>query len=160
MKRKRARSVAAGRAGAGLPLRTVGPALLLLALAAAALAGQQGPSSLTLEEAIDLARRNNPTYLSTQNDMSAASWQEREAYAQFLPSLNASFGTTWQDAGTQRFGTFEVAQSTEWFYSGYNLSLGMTIDGNAIFAIPNARANKRASRRPSSTSAPWSRSST
>ena len=124
--------------------RAIMTALVLMALFATSLIGQQAPSQLTLEEAIGLAKANNPTFLSTQNDQSAANWQVREAYAQFLPSLRAGVGGTWQAAGVQRFGTVEFAQNTDWLYSGYSLNFGMTIDGNTIFGIPNARANKRA----------------
>ena len=115
--------------------RAIMTALVLMALFATSLIGQQAPSQLTLEEAIGLAKANNPTFLSTQND---------QAYAQFLPSLRAGVGGTWQAAGVQRFGTVEFAQNTDWLYSGYSLNFGMTIDGNTIFGIPNARANKRA----------------
>jgi hypothetical protein len=65
--------------------RAVLTALVLLALAATQLVAQRAPSRLTLEEAITLAKGNNPLYLSTQNDMAAANWQTREAYAAFLP---------------------------------------------------------------------------
>ena len=117
---------------------------VLLAISASSVLGQQTPASLTLEDAISLAKTNNPTFLSTQNDQAAADWQVREAYAQFLPSLRASMSGTWQEAGSQRFGTVEFQQNTDWLYSGYSLNFGMTIDGNTIFGIPNARANRRA----------------
>ena len=119
-------------------------AVVLLALVATSLVAQQGPARLTLEEAIDLAKRNNPTFLSTQNDRSAANWQVREAFSRFLPSVNTSLAGTWMEAGVQRFGTIVFSdQVTDWFYSGYSLNIGLTIDGNSIFGIPNARANKR-----------------
>ena len=129
----------------GLARRVWMTALIFLALFATSLVAQAAPQRLTLEEAITLAKSNNPTFLSTQNDQSAANWQVREAYGQFVPSVRSSFGTTWQEAGAQRFGTIVFDdQITDWYFSGYNLNLGMTIDGNTIFGIPNARANKRA----------------
>lgn len=118
-----------------------------MALFVTSLVGQQVPAQLTLEEAIGLAKTNNPTFLSTQNDQSAANWQAREAYAQFLPSVSVGLGGTWQAAGVQRFGTVELAeQNTDWLYSGYGINLNMTLDGNTIFGVPNARANKRATK--------------
>lgn len=128
----------------GIAARVLMIALLLMALYANALLGQEAPFQLTLEDAISLAKGNNPTFLSTQNDQSAANWQVREAYAQFLPSVNTSMFGTWQEAGAQRFGTIVFEGSTNMLYSGYGINLGMTIDGNTIFGIPNARANKRA----------------
>ena len=126
-------------------VRAVVGGLALLAVAATALMGQRVPNELTLQDAIGLAKANNPTYLSTQNDQASANWQVREAYAQFIPSLRTSVAATWQEAGVQRSGTILfAAQATDWLFSSYNLTLNMTIDGNTIFGVPNARANKRA----------------
>lgn len=128
-----------------LAWRVLAVGVLLLAFSAVALYAQQAPTELTLDEAIDLAKGNNPTFLSTQNDQAAANWQAREAYAQFLPTVSVGLGGTWQQAGVQRFGTVELAQqATDWLYSGYSVNFNMTIDGNTVFGIPNARANKRA----------------
>jgi outer membrane protein len=119
--------------------------LLLLAVSAGAVLGQVVPEELTLQEAIELARLNNPTFLSTQNDQPAADWQVRESYAQFLPSVRASAFGSWQDAGSQRFGTIVFEdQVTDWAFSGYSLNFGMTIDGNTLFGVGNARANRSA----------------
>jgi outer membrane protein TolC len=121
--------------------------VLATALCSAAL----GPSSasaqqtqLTLDDAIALAKGASPSFLRVQNDQAAADWQVREAYAQFLPSVNTSIRGVWQQAGAQRFGTVAFEQNTDWYYSGYTIGLGLTIDGNTIFGIPNARANRRA----------------
>ena len=46
--------------------RAVLTAVVVLALAATALVAQRAPSQLTLEEAITLAKGNNPLYLSTR----------------------------------------------------------------------------------------------
>jgi outer membrane protein len=125
--------------------QVLGAALVLLALSATSLVGQQAPTELTLAEAIALAKTNNPTFLSTQNDQAAANWQVREAYAQFVPSVTAGAFGSWQEAGSQRFGTIVFEdQITDWAFSGYNVNFGMTVDGNTIFGIGNARANKRA----------------
>ena len=131
----------------GLKAR-LGAVALALEFAASALAaaavGAQAPTELTLEDAVALAKGSSPMYLSTQNDQASANWQVREAYGQFLPSLNASLNGTWQEAGAQRFGTIVFDdQITDWYFSGYTLGLGMTIDGNTIFGIPNARGRAR-----------------
>jgi outer membrane protein TolC len=115
-----------------------------VAIGVAPLSAQQATTQLTLEDAIALAKGSSPTFLSTQNDQAAADWQVRESYAQFLPRADASLFGTWQQAGAQRFGTVSFEQNTDWYYSGYAFGLGLTIDGNTIFGIPNARANKRA----------------
>ncbi len=117
---------------------------VILALVGAPLQAQQA-DQLTLEDAIALAKGSNPGFLATQNDQAAANWQVREAYAQFLPRLDANLTGAWQEAGAQRFGTIVFQdQITDWYFSSYGLSLGMTIDGNTIFGVPNARASRRA----------------
>jgi outer membrane protein len=117
----------------------------VLALVGTPVAGQQPAAQLTLEDAIALAKGSNPGFLSTQNDQAAANWQVREAYAQFLPSVDANLQGAWQEAGAQRFGTIVFQdQITDWYFSFYGINLGMTINGNTIFGIPNARANSRA----------------
>ncbi|MDZ7779560.1 MAG: TolC family protein [Gemmatimonadota bacterium] len=100
---------------------------------------------LTLEDAIELARANNPTFLSTENDRDVASWREREAYGAFLPRVDASGSAAYTKAGTQRIGTLDFgAQGTDWYSSSYNLGLTWTLSGNTIFGVSNARSTRRA----------------
>jgi outer membrane protein len=58
--------------------------------------------------------------------------------------VTTSLQGVWQQAGAQRFGTVAFEQNTDWYYSGYSIGLGLTIDGNTIFGVPQARANRRA----------------
>src|SRR3990172_8041216 len=55
---------------------------------AAGLAAQQ--PTLTLDDAITLARRNNPDYLAQKNDADVADWSVREAYGGLLPGASPS----------------------------------------------------------------------
>ena len=115
------------------------------ALVASPLGAQQVADRLSLDDAIALAKGSSPTFLSTQNDQAAANWQVRESYAQFLPSVTADMTGVWREAGAERFGTIVFDdQITDWYYSSYGIGLNMTIDGNTIFGIPNARASRRA----------------
>jgi outer membrane protein TolC len=61
---------------------------------------------LSLEQAIALARQNNPGFLQQRNDEGAADWAVREAYGQLLPGASVSTGFSYQAAGTPRFGNF------------------------------------------------------
>lgn len=129
----------------GIAVRVLGVGVVLMALSALGVSGQTAPDELTLDEAIALAKTNNPNFLSTANDQSAANWQVRESYAQFLPSVTTSLTGQWQEAGSQRFGTIVFEdQITDWAFSAYSVNFGMTLDGNTIFGISNARANRRA----------------
>lgn len=120
-------------------------ALMLLALAAPSLVAQQAPSMLTLDEAIDLARRNNPGFLSTQNDQASADWAVREAYGAYLPSLSANAGGGYRGTGQVRVGTITLDdQVTDYLLSNYNVGFNWRLDGNTIFGVSNASASRRA----------------
>ncbi len=120
-------------------------ACTLLALAAGSLRAQEVPKSLTLDDAINLAERNNPAFLSTKNDQGPAAWKVREAYGQFLPEVDAQGGMSYQAAGVQRYGTVNLGvQSTDWYSSSYRLGITWAISGSTLFGLANARASERA----------------
>lgn len=104
-------------------------------------------ATLTLEEAINLARANNPTYRATANDESVAHWRVREAYSQFLPSFGVSSRLGYTAEGTQRVGgaasQFDVTTPTT-YTSSYGINLGMNIGGATFFRTAEAKANSRA----------------
>lgn len=119
-------------------------ALLVVPLGATPLMAQ-APETLTLEEALRLARENNPNFLSQRNDQAAADWGVREAYGQFLPNATASGSMGYTEAGTQRIGTLDFGvQSTDWYSSSYRLALSWSLNGNTLFGVSNARASQRA----------------
>ena len=120
-------------------------ALAVTGFGATATSAQVRPDRLTLDEAIELARRNNPTFLSTENDRGVAAWGERAAYGAFLPTVSASASAGWTAAGAQRIGTVDFGvQGTDWYSSSYNLGLTWTLNGSTIFGVSNARSNRRA----------------
>src|SRR5687767_11778303 len=81
------------------------PLLIPLFAARGAFAQQ----ALSLDEAIALARQNNPAFLQQRNDEGAADWAVREAYGQLLPGASVSTGFSYQAAGTPRFGNFTAS---------------------------------------------------
>lgn len=104
-----------------------------------------GPVTLTLERAVQIAEENNPAFLSTRNDADPAAWQVREAYAAtFLPRASTNFGATYTGRGTQRIGTLDFGSTPERYTSYYSLGLSYTLDGNTLFALPSARATRNA----------------
>ena len=128
-------------------------AALLLATSPAALptpaAGQQTPVTLSLEEAVRLARRHNPEYRTTANDGRVADWQVAEAYGSFLPSLSVGSGINYQFEGTPRFGNFSgadlgLSRSPAQYFSSYDISLDLSISGATFFQAAQARANAKA----------------
>ena len=101
-------------------------------------------SPLTLDEAIALARRNNPTFLSVANNRRTADAAVRSARGAFLPSADASFGARYQQGGTQVFNGLNFSNSSATQQSSYSLDLNYRIN-SATFVQPSAaRANRDA----------------
>ena len=129
-------------------------ACLALALSMApktALAQDIVPVTLTLEQAIDIARRNNPSLQATRNDESLADWEVKAAYGALLPSATTSAGVSWQGAGEQRFGSLTLEQlgfanQPSFVFSNYRIGLGYQIDGRTLLAPGQAKMNRNAAR--------------
>jgi outer membrane protein TolC len=122
-------------------------AAALLATAALAL-GQEAPR-LTLDEAIELARGNNPTFLTTQNNEAAADWGVRAAMSNLIvPSLTASGFATYRSPGINRIGTITTGSVGQGalYGSQYSLDLNYTLDGNTLFGLSSAKADRNAAR--------------
>ena len=127
---------------------TTSAALFGLLVTATAALGQT--TQLSLDEAIDIAKANNPLFLSTANDVDQANWEAREAYGQFLPSFTVGGGAQYTDAGVQRFGVFTgsdiSAGTTDYFISDYFMQAQFNFSGQTLFRARTARANSRATR--------------
>lgn len=126
------------------------PALLLLGtlLQPFALHAQEGSGAgLSLEEAIALARRNNPGYLAATNDREVADWDVRQAYGALAPSASVSGSLSWQGTGEESFGSFTseqlgFANQPSFYSSSYNLGLQYRMDLATLFAPSQAEANR------------------
>ena len=130
-----------GLAGAAL----LGAALLL----GPGLLEAQGPATLTLDEALELARQNNPTFLSARNDEAPAGWAVREAYANFLPTASASGGARYEDSGPALFGSFTgadigITRLPAYYFSNYSGTLSLSLSGETFFNLQEQRASRRA----------------
>jgi len=130
--------------------RTACAAVIALMLVPASTLAQSSAASLTLEEAIDLARRNNPVYRSQTNDAAVADWGVRAAYGSFLPSLSVSSGMSYQAAGPLRFSgaitgaDLGITQTPAYYSSRYGISFGLSLSGATFFELSQARAQRDA----------------
>lgn len=130
-----------GRYAAGLLalLLMVGPAPSAYAQAA----------TLTLDDAIALALRNNPGYLQQANDVGAADWAVRSAYGALMPMASASTSYSYTAEGGQRFGNFTgselgLATATDYHATSYGLNMNMRVSGSSLFAPRQAQSQRRA----------------
>jgi len=99
-------------------------------------------ASLTLDEAISLARQNNPLYLQTANERKSADAQVRQAYSALLPSSNASFYSGYQQGGQIYVQGGSLAVGSDQLQSGYNLGVNYRISAGTLLQPRAAKANR------------------
>jgi len=122
--------------------------LILALLVPAGVRAQSAPpapqqrTTLSLDEAITLARRNNPLHLATINNRRTADAAVRAAQGQLLPSADASFFAQRQQGGRQIFGGTSLGASSDINQSQYQIGIGYRIN-RATFVTPKL---ERASR--------------
>jgi outer membrane protein len=116
-------------------------------LAAVALVAQtvtaQAPTNLTLDEAVSLARRNNPLFRQTVNAQRSADANRRVAYASLLPSVSANLFGRYQQTGAQFVQGIRLDNSADILQGSYGLNINYSINSDALFAprIFGARAD-------------------
>jgi outer membrane protein len=125
--------------------------IALVALPGQIAFGQQASStvqgsSLSLDDAITTAHRNNPAFLQIQNNLRNSESTVRQAYAALLPSSSANFSTRYQQGGTQFVqGVALGGSSADSRQSSYSVGLNYFISGAVAFAPRSARASRDAS---------------
>jgi outer membrane protein len=131
--------------------RTVASFSFLLALTLSGAAAQQAgaPAQLSIEDAIALARRNNPDFQAQKNDAGLADWAVREAYGGLMPGASASAGFGYQAPGTPRFGIFSgsdfgLSNTPAYYSSDYFLGLTYNLSGASLLAPRREKSNRRA----------------
>src|SRR6185503_20117176 len=118
----------------------------LLALSANVAFAQGTPStsatsSLTLDQAIQTALRNNPQYLTTSNTVRTADAAVHSAYGGLLPTSNLNFSSAYRQGGSINVQGIQLAASGDQLQSSYNLGLNYNLSGASIFAPKQARSN-------------------
>src|SRR5215212_3309621 len=99
---------------------------------------------LTLDDAVTLARRNNPIFLQQTGNRRTADAAVRSARGALLPSADASFGTRYQQGGQQVFNGLSFSNSSDAVQSSYGLNLSYRLS-SATFVTPKAAiANREA----------------
>src|SRR2546428_17841 len=100
---------------------------------AIAICQQPVPATLSLADAIALAREHNPAYRQTIHDRSPAAWGVRNAWSSlWLPSVTASGGVGYAGPGEQNFLTSSFSQSVSTWSSSYSLLLDWTLNGQTL----------------------------
>ena len=102
------------------------------------------PRQLTLSQALDLAKRNSPTYRQTLNNADPAAAQVRQAKYALFPTFDVGSGLGYTGAGSSTFGGTTFNQSSPTLSSNYSLNAALQISA-PIFVGPRiAKAQERA----------------
>lgn len=127
------------------------PALLLMmGLLPFGVSAQEKPAAatLSLEEAIRIAKENNPDFRIQTNDAGVADWQLAESMASLLPKVNVNTGFSYQPSGRpEGFGAVTaedlgITRTPPYYYSNYGLSLSLGISGATFFDMARQKANR------------------
>src|SRR2546430_16684917 len=98
-----------------------------------AVSQQPVSATLSLADAIALARQHNPAYRQTIHDRSPAAWGVRNAWSSlWLPSVTASGGVGYAGPGEQNFLTASFSQSVSTWSSNYSFLLDWTLNGQTL----------------------------
>ncbi|HJQ09928.1 MAG TPA: TolC family protein [Gemmatimonadaceae bacterium] len=123
--------------------------LLGLAVISARASAQSVPANtpqttLTIEQAIDLARRNNPELQQTLNNRIGAKAAVRSAYGALLPSADASLSVSRQQGGRQIFSGTSLGASSDVNQSSYEIGFGYRLNSATLITPSLQRANRDA----------------
>jgi outer membrane protein TolC len=126
-------------------------ALLLISLSLGhPAAAQEIQGTLTLDDAVRLAKQNSPAFLQTANDEGPAAWAYRESLGAFIPSLNANISGQYLAPGIPSSGIWTGADfgigSTDYYFSGYGINLTYNLSGASFFQVASAKATQNATK--------------
>lgn len=101
-------------------------------------------ATLTIEQAIELARRNNPEMQQISNNRIGAQAAVRSAYGALLPSADASLNVQQQQGGQQILGGSALGANADIRQSNYNLGLSYRLNSATLITPSLQRANRQA----------------
>lgn len=119
-------------------------ALLATASSLAFAQGQAGGPILSLEEAVQIAVRNNPSHLQVASQRSRQGAAVRSAYGQLLPRVSSSLGASFRQGGQELFGGVAFGASSDQLSSNYSISVNASYSGASLLQPRVARANLNA----------------
>jgi outer membrane protein len=101
-------------------------------------------ATLSLSEAIALARRNNPAYQTSLNARRTAAAQVRTAKGALLPSLSTSFGGDYREGKTQILSGQTFGSTNNSLSTSGSLNASLNISPSAFSDLRAVRSNQNA----------------
>ena len=96
---------------------------------------------LTLEEAVQLAIRNNPTHLQSISARGRQGAALRSAYGALLPQVSTSFSTSFREGGQEIVGGQQFGSSNDILSSSYSIGINAFYNGGTLMQPRVDRAN-------------------
>lgn len=121
-------------------MRLLFTALLVLGVSAPAVAQTATRATLTLVEALDIAKRNNPVYLQSITGRTRASAGVRSAYGALIPSADASMGASYREGRPQFFGGVAFGATSDILSSSWSLNASSRLNVGTFAEIKRANA--------------------
>jgi len=103
-----------------------------------------GQSTLTIDQAVEFARRNNPELQQILNNRINARAAVRSAYGALLPSADASLSVQRQQGGQQILSGTSLGASSDVNQSNYQIGLNYRINSATLITPSLQRANRDA----------------
>ena len=126
-------------------MRFVACALLALAPAFPAVAQSRDSGAvapvLSLQDAITIARRNNPIFLQTRSARQRAGAELRTSYGVLLPDVSTSFSSGYREGRPQFFGGQQFGSSSDVISTDAQLNVRAQYNGQNLLAPKAQRAN-------------------
>jgi outer membrane protein len=114
---------------------------LLVAGTVVPCAAQTTRTTLTLAEALDIAKKNNPTYLQSISGRTRATAGLRTAWGQLIPSASASLGAGYREGRVEYFGGVPFGSNVDIVSSSWGLSANMRLSYSTLTNIRSAEAS-------------------
>lgn len=114
---------------------------LSVLLAAPVLGAQTTGPVLTLEEAVQLAMKNNPGYLLTTTGRARAGAAVRSAYGNLLPNVSTSFGSSYREGRPQFFAGQQIGAAADQLSSSSDVSVQAQYSRQAFLSVKQQKAN-------------------
>jgi outer membrane protein len=97
-------------------------------------------ATLTLDEALSLAKRYNPLYLEQINDRKSTALGVRTARAQLFPRVTSSMGLNWREGRPTFFEGQQFGSAADALGSSYSIGIGVTYSLQSFLAPSQAIA--------------------
>jgi len=114
---------------------------LVVAGSALSAAAQSAPGTLTLDDAIGIAKKNNPAYQQQLSGRTRASLALRSAYGSFLPRADASLGAGYRQGKPEYFGGVAFGATSDIISSNWGLNFSANVSMATVTELRRARAN-------------------